>query len=246
MVSVEDYFEQLKSRKQTITDEKLLDVYKNAEGLLKKALITNQKKAAQKLMFHLETITKERELVKRGIDTFIYRDDIEEYIDSVENEVIKIIELERYEREIPDEIVEIIASTKDLFDQMYVVFTDYTGKAEKKAIRERKIEEKKKDPILFGTFQDAKESKVLVDRFYFLGDWEDEYCDLTLDKMVSHMKMSKGKNISHNISTPDSLNELRMEVETLLDNNDGTFRRNDQNVNKKKSFFRKIKTFLDK
>lgn len=246
MVSVEDYFEQLKSKKQTITDKKLLEVYKNAEGLLRKALITNQKKAAQKLMFHLETITKERELVKKGIDTFIYRDDIEEYIDSVENEVIKIIELERYEREIPDEIVEIVADTKDLFDKMYVVFTDYTGKAEKKAIRERKIQEKKKDPILFGTFQDSKESKVLVDRFYFLGDWEDEYCDLTLDKMVSHMKISKGKDISHNISTPDSLDELRMEVESLLENNNGIFKLSNNKVNKKNGFFNKIKTFLNR
>lgn len=48
---------------------------------------------------------------------------------------------------------------------------------------ERKIaaEKKDKDPILFGTFQDRKQ-KVCVDRFYYLGDWVDEYCDLTLDQ----------------------------------------------------------------
>lgn len=90
---------------------------------------------------------------------------------------MKIIELERYEREIPDEIVDVIAKTKDLFDQMYIVFTDYTGKEERKIAAEKKD----KDPILFGTFQDRKQ-KVCVDRFYYLGDWVDEYCDLTLDQ----------------------------------------------------------------
>lgn len=250
MVSVEDYFEKLKSSKKTITDNDLLAVYNNAEKLLHKAIVTKQKIAAQKLIFHLETIKKERELIKIGIDTFVYRDDIEEYIDSVENEVIKIIELERYEREIPDEIVEVIEKTRNIFDKMYVVFTDYTGKAEKKAIRERKIEEKKKDPILFGTFQ-SLEKKVLMDRFYFLGDWEDEFCDLTLDKMVSHMKISKDKNIAYKIDTPTSLDELRKEVDSLIKADDGIYRLSNSlsesiNTKKKQGFFSKIKTFLKK
>ena len=39
----------------------------------------------RKLMFHLECIEKEREIVKMGINTFIYRDDIEElfYFDGI-------------------------------------------------------------------------------------------------------------------------------------------------------------------
>ena len=71
-----------------------------------------------------------------GITTFIYKDDIDYYIDTVSNtrnrkNPIKIIELERYEREIPDEIVDVIDKTKELFDQMYIVYTDYTGKEER-------------------------------------------------------------------------------------------------------------------
>lgn len=94
-----------------------------------------------------------------GITTFIYRDDIEEYIDNIAKDTVKIIELENYEREIPDEIVAIIEQVKDKFDQLYVLFTDYTGKVERQVEKERR----QKDPILFGTFQNEKQELLLTD-----------------------------------------------------------------------------------
>lgn len=127
----QEYFDQVKERKNHITDEALVKVYENCLELLNKYKITGQKKGARKLLFHLECIEKEREIVRMGIDTFIYRDDIEEYIDNVAKDTVKIIELENYEREIPDPIVEVIAAVKDKFDQLYIVFTDYTGKVER-------------------------------------------------------------------------------------------------------------------
>lgn len=239
-LSAKDYFESVKAKKIKITDNDLLKVYENAEVLLQKAVITDQKKAAKKLMFHLDTVTKERELVKLGIDTFVYKDDIEDYIDNVSKNVVKIIELENYEREIPDEIVEVIAKTKNIFDKMYVVFTDYTGKVEKQIEEERK----EKDPILFGTFQDKK-SRVVVDRFYFLGDWVDEYCDLTLDKMVSEMKSVANKEIIRNISTPKSLDEIREQL-ALIDERNGRFIVREPKKEEKKTFFAKVRSVFSK
>ena len=52
-------------------------------------------------------------------------------------EIKKIIELENYEREIPDEVVAVIAQVKDKFDQLYIVFTDYTGKVERQIEKEK-------------------------------------------------------------------------------------------------------------
>lgn len=120
----------------------LQEIYDNCLILLNKYIKTGQLKAVEKLIFHLETIEREREIVKLGIDTFVYRDDIEEFIDSVENDAVKIIEIEHYEREIPDEIVEKFEAVKDKFDQCYVLFTDYTGKIERKVknVEEIKIQ----------------------------------------------------------------------------------------------------------
>lgn len=232
----QQYFEQVKERKHNITDEELVKVYDNCLELLNKYKITGQKKGMRKLMFHLECIEKEREIVKMGINTFIYRDDIEEYIDNVAKDTVKIIELENYEREIPDEIVEVIAATKDKFDQLYVVFTDYTGKVERQIEKERRD----KDPILFGTFQNQS-NRTVIDRFYYLGDWEDEYCDLTLDKMVNETEKAGKRNIVKTISTPSDIEELKEQLGGLSEIN-GNFIISSTPQNK--TFFQNIKSVL--
>lgn len=234
-----EYFEQIKDKKHTIDDEKLKNVYDNCLELINKYKITGQKKAIRKLMFHLECIEKEREIVKMGITTFVYRDDIEEYIDNVAKDTVKIIELENYEREIPDEIVDVIAATKDKFDQLYVVFTDYTGKVERQIQKERRD----KDPILFGTFQNQS-NRTVIDRFYYLGDWEDEYCDLTLDKMVNETEKVGKRKIIRTISTPEDISELKEQLESLSLKNDIYIASADIEIGHKKSLFNNIKTFF--
>ncbi|EQL11139.1 Uncharacterised protein [Clostridioides difficile] len=98
---------------------------------------------------------------------------------------------------------------------MYVLFTDYTGKITKEISKERRD----KDPILFGVFSDEK-SRAIVDRFYYLGDWEDEYCDLTLEKMINDYKKKGRQDILKHIITPKSLDELKKELDSLEKNND--------------------------
>lgn len=232
----QEYFEKVKERKHRITDGELLKVYDNCLELLNKYKITGQKKGMRKLIFHLDCTEKERDIVKMGITTFIYRDDIEEYIDTVAKDTVKIIELENYEREIPDEIVDVISRVKDKFDQLYVVFTDYTGKIERQVEKERRA----KDPILFGTFQNQA-SRTVIDRFYYLGDWEDEYCNLTLDKMVNETEKVGKRNIVKTISTPADIAELKEQLGTLESRNDTFIITQNE---PKKSFFGNIKTFL--
>lgn len=233
-ISPSEYFDLLKEKRQKITDEDLSNFYENALVLLNKYKITGQKEGMKKLIFLIETVEKERAIVKMGIDTFVYKDDVEDYIDDVAKKTVKIIELERYEREIPDAIVEIISEVKDLFDQLYIVFTDYTGRVERKVERERRA----KDPILFGTFQDKK-SRTLVERFYFLGDWEDEYCDLTLDKMIAEVKGAKNKDILRTISTPADIQELKQQLSDL-ESEDDSYKIKEEKE-KKKSFFKNIR-----
>lgn len=235
-MSPQEYFDHVKTRKHHITDEQLLAVYDNCLDLLNKYRVTGQVQGMEKILFHLDCIDKEREIVKMGIDTFVYRDDIEYYIEEVASNVVKIIDLPNYEREIPDEIVSVIEKVKDKFDKLYVVFTDYTGR------QERKVEEyrRQKDPILFGTFQNTK-TRAIIDRFYYLGDWVDEYCDLTLDKMVNETKNAGRRNIVHTISTPKDIEELRNQLANLQKTQNG-FVVNE--TPKKKHFFDRVKSFL--
>lgn len=237
-LSPAEYFGAIKERKVHVTDEELRQVYDNCLELLNKYKITGQIKGMRKLLFHLECIEKEREIVKAGINTFVYRDDIEYYIDNVADDVVKIIDIQSYEREIPDEIVKVIEDVGNKFDQLYIVFTDYTGDVEREVEQERRS----KDPILFGVFQDDK-SRSVVDRFYYLGDWVDEYCDLTLDKMVNESQNAGKRDITHTINTPKDVEELKSQLSTLQQRENTFVVAREQ---KRKSFFDNIKTFLQR
>ena len=235
-LNANEYFNYLKKKKQSITDEDLKNLYNGYLSLVEKYSITGQKRVIEKLRFLADNIEKERQIVELGINSFVYRDDVENYIDNIAKNVVKIIELENYPRDIPDHIVEVIAKTKDIFDKMYVVFTDYTGKVEREIEKERR----EKDPILFGTFQTQRQDGrlsgiILNDRFYFLGDWEDEYCDLTMDKFLKEI----GQEKLQKIGIPKNAEEIKEELNRLDDN----FRRlNDKEKHKKikKSVFKRL------
>ena len=206
------YFQFVKSKVNKMNDENLNKLYSISSELLEKYKKTGQVKAAKKLAFHIKSILKEKEIIDLGITKFSYRDDIENYIDNIAKDVVKIIELKNYPREIPDELVETIEKTKDIFDEMYVLFTDYTGEVEKKV-------EKERDPILFGSFIDRTVDEM-SQRMYYLGDWIDEYCDLTLDKLVSQTN----KSIVKEISIPNDTNELINQLNKIQELNNDEFR----------------------
>lgn len=210
VVTPYEYFEGIKSRRDTITDEKLQKVYDDCIYLLNKFKLTGQEDAMKKVLFHLDTIDKERELIKLGITTFIYRTDVENYLDMIDSQVVKLIDVEKYPREIPEEIITVINKTKKIFDHMFILFTDYTGEVEKKIEKERR----EKDPILFGAFYNSRYG-ACNDRFYYLGDWEDDYCDLTLDKMIGQIKEKTGNNVEMKISTPEDIEELKRQLNLI-------------------------------
>lgn len=225
MYTPTEYFNMVKDRKKQITEPELKEFYKNCLSMIKKCKETGQVSACKKIVYFMEVVEKELELVKMGINTFVYKDDIEDYIDNIADDVVKIIELKNYEREIPDELVETVSKTKNIFDNFFVVFTDYTGKAEKKVEQIRRD----KDPILFGSFESV-ELKVLTDRFYYLGDWVDEYCDLTLNKMISECH----RDIENEVIIPQTLDEIRSEIYNM----------ENKQPPKKMNFFQKIKSKL--
>lgn len=206
-----EYFHQLKDSKQVVDSSELKASYVAAEEMYTAFWESGQVKAANKLTAFMETIVLENRLVELGVDTFVYRQDIERFISNVEKKVVKIIELENYERPIPEEVQEVIKLANGIFTDRLIVFTDYTGKVEKRVEKERRD----KDPILFGVFRD-KDNYPLSDRFYFLGDWEDEYCDLRLESVVEEMRNKTGETITHTISEiPTTKGELQKRLDNL-------------------------------
>lgn len=216
-LSPAEYFEKLKGKRETMTDEKLNQVYDNAMTLMKRYKITGQKLAIKKLMFYVDKIEKERKLVELGFCDYIYKDTIEDYIDNIADGVVKIVELENYERDLPDSVIDIVEKVQGIFTNLYVIFTDYTGRVERKV----KAHRREKDPILVGGFMN-KDTMGLSDRLYLLADWIDPYCDLTLEKMITEMKKKKKSAPIHQIETPIDLKEMKKELGTIREEG-GTF-----------------------
>lgn len=249
-ISPYEYFQNMKGKLQTMDDERLEKVYQNAIYLAERYNRTGQTKGLRKLKFHIESIVKEKQILDAGINKFVYRSDIEEYIQDVADKQVVILDLKSYERNLPDEIIEALEKVKDLFDEFYIVCTDYTGEMTRRVQEERR----EKDPILFGAFLD-REKNAINERFYYIGDWIDDYCDLTLDKMVAEMKEETGRNILNDmLPIPKTQEELQDQLNSLnLKEDESTnsvkltlISSSDDSTKKRSSFFTRIKTFFSK
>lgn len=80
---------------------------------------------------------------------------------------IELCRLDQFPRAIPASVQEIIRTTRPIFTDFVIVFTN------------PKKETVKRDPILFGVIRSFE------DRLYYITDWIDEYCDLTMDKLMT-------------------------------------------------------------
>lgn len=232
------YFDLLKDKKNKCTDEFLTDYLNIIEKELTKAMKLKQNFMVRRLAYATAIVPKERELIKQGVDVFVLREDIEEYIKEVADKAVKIIELEMYPRTIPDEVYEKVTKLQEqnLFDRFYIVYTDYTDEGTKNVAEEKR----RKDPIIFGAFEQKLDGIWdIFDRFYFIADWEDEYCDLTLSKMVDAMSKKKDKDIVHDLAIPKADEEtVRSYLHALNEAERNRFTLRPQ----KKSFFQKVKT----
>lgn len=181
-----EYFEQLKGM---LSEVQLSELESQVEALTSQIIMAKnlgQKNMLHKLSFVYQTILREKVLLLNDISKYVYKEDIVKYIESVTpKNSVKIIELERFPRVIPEENAEIILKYKDFFDEVCIVFTDFTEDTHESEA-DKQVIQRNRDPIAFGYFKNAS-ANLRHDRFYFITDWEDEYCDLTLTKLVEEL-----------------------------------------------------------
>ena len=108
------YFEYVKGLKEKLNNDEYDIIIDTILKMLEKAKLTKQTDMAKRLTSELSLALRELDAAKSGFDIIVSRKDIEKYIQSVDSKVIKIIELSKYEREIPDEVVEKIAKANEI------------------------------------------------------------------------------------------------------------------------------------
>ena len=228
------YFDYVKGLKHKLETEQWELIIDNTLKMIDRCKITGQTSMAKELAHHANLALRELEAASKGFDIFVNRKDIESYIDKVEGKAINIIELSRYEREIPDDIIDKIVEAKKIFDEFYIIYIDYTKETSKKVAKERRD----KDPILFGAFFDRdadSETKIYVeDRLFFIADWVEEKCDLTLQQIALGIKDKSGKDITYKVSDPKDAEEVKNYL--------NSFTKPIEEGNKPVSLFTKVKS----
>ena len=98
---------------------------------------------------------------------------------------IKLEYIKNFTRPMPQDIVDKIAKINQLevFDNYVVLYYDPDGKIYKETARE---EAKRKDPIIFGVIAGSE-------KLYYVADWVDEYCDLTLEAFIDAIGVKKNE-----------------------------------------------------
>ena len=91
--------------------------------------------------------------------------------------------VKNYIRPIPTEVIKEMSRMNELeiFDNYVVLHYDPERKSFEETFREK---ERRRDPILFGVIKGSR-------KLYYITDWVDEYCDLTLDKFVEVLQRQK-------------------------------------------------------
>ena len=240
-----DYFNYVKNMKSIADIAEFEQLRDSCMSLLKKAVITGQKKMAQELTRQYNIVLKEIRAIENGYNVIIFRTDVEKYINDLQENPIRIIELENYERDVPDDVINKIADIKEkkLFDRLYVIFTDYSLKETKKIAKHRH----EKDPILFGSFNCAVEDEsntkskkryIPDERMFFIADWVDEKCDLTLEELVKKYEAKTGEQLAFTPKIPTSPDELKKYINSMGDKEEA--KENAQ------SFFGKMKETVKK
>jgi len=237
-----DYFNLVKNSTQKATAKMFEEQLATIADLLIRAKEVGQVGFTQKLAFSYDTILKEQQLLANGVDTYVLQPDMLKFLDKVKD--VKIIEIQRYPRAIPIENMEAIQQAKNLkiFTNFLVVYTDLSGEDPTTPEEKAKVA-RNRDPIVFGYFAHEKKSSIRHDRFYFITDWEDEFCDLTFSKMVSKMAtLGINENAAKKISTDGAyLQEIVRESLEELDK-DTDVRLTASSKQHNKSFWKRFKS----
>lgn len=180
LMDPKEFFKTLKSSFTKIVND-LDKQCRVTEILLKQAINNYQTAFAEKLEAEKERVSREKKLLMHGFVTYIKEEDVVNFYKKTEKGV-KLDWIKNFVRLIPKSVKENLAMVQnfDVFDNYVIMHYDPDGEGSAET-KEEEVE-RKKDPILFGVMECSN-------RLYYIDDWIDEYCDLTLSKLLTELDL---------------------------------------------------------
>lgn len=187
--TIEEFFKTIKDSKLEITKTK--DILEKYEKVLLEAQRNGQTSLVEKLLKLKDVISSETLLIEKGATKYVTEEQVVKlYKATDKSKNLKLTYIDNYIRVIPSEVIKLkdIANDMMVFDNYVILHYDPMNNSTD-LTEKQKEDEKKKDPIMFGVIQNSR-------KLYFIGDWTDEFCDLTLDKMMEIIS-DKGLDINN-------------------------------------------------
>ena len=158
----------------------------------------------EELIRGMVTNKYEAVLYSEGYYNIITEEQMVKFVTSCEKG-IKLDYIKNFTRPVPFDVVEKVNKLNQLeiFDNYAILYYDPEGLIYKETARE---EAKRKDPILFGLIAGSN-------KLYYVADWIDEYCDLTLEKFIDAIGVTKEQ--IHMDYNPNSTTEVKVEKTTV-------------------------------
>lgn len=180
-LNVMEFFENVK-----LTSKKSIGTYKdrvnNYLAALRSADITGQTALKEKLVREMFVNKYEAELYAKGLYYVVTEEQAVEFAKKSEKGV-ELLYLKNFSRPLPDEVIKKLDDVNKLgiFDNYVVMAYDPEGKMKNETEEDRN---KRKDPILFGLILGSN-------KLYYITDWVDEKCNLTLEQFVDTLDITK-------------------------------------------------------
>ena len=186
--SVDEFFNDVKDSIKTLeVNPNSVEFYTNA---IETAKNNGQIAFLEILRDKKDGVLAEAKLLEVGEIKYVTEEDVVKFYKKANlgSKMLKMTWMKNYARMIPDDVIENKKKydASELFDNYVIMHFDKNDTSTQMTKAEV---EKAKDPILFGVLKGTR-------NLYFIGDWIDEYCDLTLDKFLSTLEMEEARKLS--------------------------------------------------
>jgi hypothetical protein len=184
-MSVPEFFRSVKN-----STEQLVVVDSRAAGYeaaMMNAVRMGQTALKEQLQKGLVATRAEAQLVAMGQGKYIEEASVVAFAKK-SSKAVRLDWIANFVRMIPESLqaVKRDADARFIFDNYVVMHHDPTGKSWAETQAERA--QRERDPILFGVIEGRR-------RLYYLGDWTDEFCDLTLDQVADSLGKDAVKTV---------------------------------------------------
>jgi hypothetical protein len=175
-ISIIEFFTRLSGSYTELTP--IAEVAQHYEKALVQANTMGQTALFEKLKDLIDVIKGEAILIAMGLKKYVTEEQIVNFYEQVgEDKHLKLTWIRNFGRIIPERIYEAKKSVdgRKIFDNYVILHYDPENNGEK--LTKKQVEDKK-DPILFGVIKNSR-------KLYFIADWKDDYCELTLEEMFN-------------------------------------------------------------